>query len=65
VTFTLWCPKCKKLWEEKAFQNNQPIELWILWAKGVKCGCGASGAVVWVCDLESLRKLENINEGSK
>jgi hypothetical protein len=58
---TLYCPKCRKLWEEKGFLNNQTIENWCCLVRGVRCECGAGiGSVVWVTDLESLKKVEQL-----
>jgi hypothetical protein len=58
---TLWCPKCRRLWEDKGFQNNQPLLVWDFWKAGVRCSCGAGWErVVWVTDVEALRKLEQL-----
>jgi hypothetical protein len=58
---TLYCPKCRRLWEERAFVNNQTIENWICLVRGLRCECGAGiGSVVWVTDEPALRKLEGI-----
>jgi hypothetical protein len=61
---TIYCPKCKKLWDEKDFKNNQTIENWCCLVRGVRCECGAGiGSVVWVTDLESLKRLEGLSDG--